>query len=164
MNNTVNDTVSTGNDTVNNTVGTVDNTVNDTVDSVNNTVGTVDNTVNDTVDSVNNTVGAVDNTVNGLLGHRAASSRRAARAGQKRRFGRSGALHGKRLPPTPPLTARHSLRRFWQPLAFGGDLPKAAIDLAQILFGQLQVGRRDVLLESVQLRGPWDWNDPRFLG
>jgi len=44
------------------------------------------------------------------------------------------------------------------------DLRSGAVDLAEIVGREFDVGRCDVLLEAAELRGAWDRNDPRLLG
>src|SRR5438093_1451513 len=43
------------------------------------------------------------------------------------------------------------------------DLRGGASDLAEIVGRKFDCDRSDVLLQALQLRGAWDWNDPRFL-
>ena len=50
------------------------------------------------------------------------------------------------------------------PRAFGRDLRGGAVDLAEVVGRELDVGRGDVLLQAVQLRRAGDRDDPRLLG
>jgi len=38
------------------------------------------------------------------------------------------------------------------------------MDLAEVVRRKLDGGRSDVLFQAIQLRGAWDWNNPRLLG
>ena len=44
------------------------------------------------------------------------------------------------------------------------DLGNRALDVAEIVGGEFDVSRSDVLVEAAQLRGAGDRNDPRLLG
>ena len=44
------------------------------------------------------------------------------------------------------------------------DLANRALDVVEIVGGELDASRSDVLLQAVQLRGTRDRNDPRLLG
>ncbi len=59
---------------------------------------------------------------------------------------------------------RHSLQLFGVPRSLQGDLRAGAIDLPEIVWGELDVDSAEVLLKAAELRGTWDWNNPRLLG
>ena len=58
----------------------------------------------------------------------------------------------------------HLLRRLGVPLPLHADLRRGVLDLAEVVRGQFDGGRPDVLLQAVPLRRPRDGHDPRLLG
>src|SRR5436305_5293967 len=67
-----------------------------------------------------------------------------------------------------PTVARsavdHPLRALRVPVPLHRDLGRGAFDVAEIALGELDGGRRDVLLQAMQLRGAGDRHDPGLLG
>ena len=59
---------------------------------------------------------------------------------------------------------RHSLQLFGVPRSLHGDLRGGAIDLPEIVWGELDVDGTKILLQAVQLRGAWNRDDPWLLG
>ena len=43
------------------------------------------------------------------------------------------------------------------------DLRSRVFDVAEIALGEFDGGRPDVLLQPMQLRGTWNWDDPGLL-
>src|ERR1019366_6951373 len=62
------------------------------------------------------------------------------------------------------LAVNHSLRGFGVPLPLQRNLGSGACDLAEIPLGEFDGGRRNVLLQAMQLRRSWNRHDPRLLG
>ncbi len=44
------------------------------------------------------------------------------------------------------------------------DLGSCTVDLSEIVGCEFDCNGSDVLIQAMQLRGAWDWNDPRLLG
>src|SRR6185312_758772 len=60
-------------------------------------------------------------------------------------------------------TVDHSLRAFRVPSPLHRDLGRGAFDIAEIALGELDGNRRDILLQTMQLRGAGDRHDPGLL-
>src|SRR5216684_3858572 len=58
----------------------------------------------------------------------------------------------------------HLLQMFGVPSPLHGDLRGGALDLMQIVGREIDGNCSDVLLQSLQLAGAWDGNNPRLLG
>src|SRR6266478_5407083 len=57
----------------------------------------------------------------------------------------------------------HLLQLFGVTSSLHGDLGSGAIDFTEVVRREFECNCSDVLVQAMQLRGAWNWNDPRLL-